>query len=116
MAPKEALVFIVTCPNPQGKSPTVLLRELEATVKIIVVLVIEIADGAVSEPALTHNPCVPWVMVKSEVTMLPEVKVVPDGKVSVMVLPEVIAVAGVKIAKLVIEAGTYVPTTLPEGP
>ena len=101
-----------------GTRATVLLNDPGATVRVIVLLVelAETAEGAVSDPALVHVPCVSWLIVKSVVAMFPVVSVVPLGKVRVMVLPLARAVAGVNTAKFVTEAPTKVPTTLPDGP
>ena len=47
---------------------------------------------------------------------MPLVRVVPVGKVKVIVLPEVMAVIGANVENVVLFAPTKVPTVLPEGP
>lgn len=95
-------VLMVTIPRPQSALKTVLLRLPEATVRVMVRLVAltEIFDGAVSEPALTHSPEVACEMVKSEAVRLAEVRVVPEGKVRVMVAVLMRAVGGVKVMRV----------------
>lgn len=110
--------MIVTSPRPQSTDNTVLLNDPDATVSVIVRFVASAAmlEGTVAVPVVTQAPEVPCWMVKSLAAILPVVSVVPEGKVSLIVLEAASAVAGAKIVKLLREAPTYVPTVLPDAP
>lgn len=105
-------------PRPHGTKITVVLNEAASTVSVIVrfpALAVMLV-GAVSAPAVTQRPSVPCEIVKSLAARSAVVRVVPVGKVRVMVLPEVTAVMGVKMVKSASLAWTNVPTVDPVGP
>lgn len=57
----------------------------------------EIAVGAVLVPALVHNPCESWTIVKSLALIF--ARIVPTGRVMVIVSPVEIELIGVKSVK-----------------